>query len=68
MPLRTNEKLKSDGYYEDYFQNNQDKFVNVYNKKGLKPKTELTPEQVYQRQYYLTRENSITNSIAIFFF
>ena len=61
LSARNNEKLKGNGYYKDYYQNNKDKFVYTYNKKGLKPDTELTKEQLYQRQYYLKRKNSIKN-------
>ena len=61
LSARNNEKLKGNGYYKDYYQNNKDKFVYTYNKKGLKPDTELTPEQLYQRQYYLKSKNSIKN-------
>ena len=61
LSARNNAKLKGSGYYKDYYQNNKDKFVKAYNKKGLRPDTELTPEQLYQRQYYLKRKNSTKN-------
>ena len=61
LSARNNAKLKGSGYYKDYYQNNKDKFVKPYNKKGLRPDTELTPEQLYQRQYYLKHKNSTKN-------
>ena len=37
LSARNNAKLKGSGYYKDYYQNNKDKFVKAYNKKGLRP-------------------------------
>ena len=59
LSARNNMKLKEKGYYKNYYKNNQDKFINTYKKKGLKPETELSKEKLYQRQYYLKRKESL---------